>query len=200
MSSIIDKPLGRQGFEVIKEQIGAILATELENQKQLQDFNLPINVFLDRQNPFDNSENLMFNVGLRSYQKENKSQNSTHVTATYSIDVFVSTKQNNANRGDVISTNIRDRYIGLVDSILSSTKYFRLLYETPFLMGTMVTNVQTYEPQNEMDAKFVSMSRLTFEVRYSENYDNWDGMPFSSMFTDVRLDLTENGYKYELSS
>lgn len=198
--SRIDTSLGRQGFEVIKEQIGAILATELENQKQLQGFNLPISVFLDRQNPFDNSENLMFNVGLRSYQKENKSQHNAHVTATYSIDVFVSTRQNNANRGDQISTNIRDRYIGLIDAILSSTKYVRLLYETPFLMSTMVTNIQTYEPQNDMDAKFVSMARLTFEVRYSENYVAWDGLAFGSMFTDVRLDLTENGYKYELSS
>lgn len=198
--SRINTSLGKQGFEVIKEQIGAILTTELENQKQLQGFNLPINVFLDRQNPFDNSENLMFNVGLRSYQKENKSQFNAHVTATYSIDVFVSTRQNNVNRGDLISTNIRDRYIGLVDAILSSTLYVKLLYETPMLMGTMVTNVQTYEPQNDMDAKFVSMSRLTFEVRYSEDYVTWNGLPFSSMFTDVRLDLTENGYKYELNS
>lgn len=196
--SQLNQVIQRQGFEVIKEQVGAILKNELENQKALQNFDLPINVFLDRVVPYDDSEQLMFNVGLRSYSKSNKSQYGAHVEAEFSIDVYTSSKQKSTGRADEISSNIRDRYIGLCDAILSSTKYYQLLFEAPRIMNTMVNGVQTYEASNNQDFKFVSMSRLTFQVKYNEDYETWNGLDFKQMITNVKIDLTEKGYKFEL--
>lgn len=200
MSSLINTVIPQSGFEIVKHRIGSILLTELLNQKNLQPFPEPVNVFVDRMTPFDKSEELLFNVRLEAINKSNQGQRNTQDEATYTIDLYVTSKQNQNDRGDLLSTSKRDKFIGIVCAIFQSSFYHTLSFEPGLIMSSNIDGVEVYEPSNNQDANFVSMARINLSVRLFEDYKSWQGVLLDNNLTDVKLELTELGYKYQLNN
>lgn len=189
-----------QGFEIVKHRIAQILTTELENQKSLQNFIYPINVYVDRMTPIDKSEVLAINVRLDGLNKSNHSQYKTDDNVNYSIDVWAITKQDSNTLGDEISTNLRDKFAGMIVQILQSNLYATLSFEPGLILSSNVEGLDTYEASNNQDSKYVSMTRVNHSVRLHQDYKIWQGLPLVNNLTDVKLDLTEKGYKYQLTT
>jgi len=196
--ALINTIIEPSGTELIKHQIAAILKTELENQKVLQSDTFPINVFVDRMVPIDKAEILVINVRFESLNPESINQHGSQETGTFTIDTWATAKQTSTKRGDLISTNLRDKITFQIKAILQSTFYVTLGFVPGFIMSSNVQNIEPYEPNNNQDGSFVSMARINHEVRFYQNYKVEEGVLITQNNTNVKLSNTELGYKYEL--
>jgi len=196
--ALINSIIGPSGVEIIKHTIAAILKTELENQKVLQSDTFPINVFVDRMVPIDKSEILVINVRFESLNPESINQHGSSETGTFTIDTWATAKQTSTKRGDLLSTDLRDKIIFQIKAILQSNFYVTLGLQPGLIMSSNVQNIEPYEPNNNQDASFVSMARLNHEVRFYQDYQVYEGVEFSENLTDVKLSNTDLGYQYKL--
>ena len=62
--ALITQIIEEQGFEKVRDAIGAVLKTELANQKTLQGYSHDATVYVGRSAPFQQDEVLMVNVLL----------------------------------------------------------------------------------------------------------------------------------------
>lgn len=217
----ITEIINEQGYEITRNMIALIIKCELENQKTLNNavsptdpnynpINEDIKVFIGRAIPFEQAEDLVINVSLQSWNTTSQSQRGVHVTADYVVDFYVRARQRaGANPGEQIdggqaATEKRDRFTGLVRSILQDHRYRNLALETlgiqnatTLIMGTTVKSLENYEPENNNDSSFVKMARLTLEARINENAGLWSGVIASGIFTNIRLGNTNIGTQYE---
>ena len=196
--ALINTIIRPSGVELIKHQIAAILKTELENQKVLQEDTFPINVFVDRMVPIDKAEILVINVRFESLNPESINQHGSQENATFTVDTWAVSKQTSTKRGDLLSTNLRDKIIFQIKAILQSNFYVTLDFVPGLVMSSNVQNIEPYEPNNNQDASFVSMARLNHEVRFYQDYKVKEGVLITNNLTNVKLSNTELGYKYEL--
>lgn len=192
----IEEIIPTQNFEIIRDIIGAILTVELENQKTLQGFSYPINVYSGRSTPFQDSEKVMVNVSCDSGNYNTITEFSARGPIMFTVDVYVSSKQTDTDDGGKVSSIIRDKFIGMIRYILSSHFHRTLGLTDGNVLGTYVRGFDNYEPQNNSDSSFVKMSRLNFEVDIYEDQKVYAGVQISSIFTDIKLELTNKGYKY----
>lgn len=197
--SIIGEIIPEQGFEKVRDVIGAVLKTELENQKELQGFSEDINVYVGRSTPFQQDEIFMINVLLDSSNYGTFSEAIANGTVSYNIDIFASGKASDGVIGGYDSAKRRDKFLGMCRYILQHTKYKTLSMPLGLIMGTYCNNFEIFDSPNAQDSSFVTMARLSFEVRIVENQNLWSGVNLSESFTSIKLDLTDKGYKYELN-
>ena len=179
--------MDESGLVKIKKRIGAILENELENE----------NIYVDRHVPLNISEGTIFNVRFESLQKSNHTQHGANIEADFTIDVWCSSKNSNGNRGDTDSALKRDELITKVDEILSRNEYVTLGFDAGLIMSSNIDNIQTFESGNEKDANYVTMARANLNVRYYEDYKVFDGVAFNEGFANVKLGLTDRGYKFK---
>lgn len=196
--SLINNEIPSQGFEVVRDLIPAILKIELEKQKVLKGLTDEINIFSGRNTPFQQSEVLMINVSVDSANYSNSHEKGTHGGTIFFIDIYTSAKETADGDGGYLSTKKKDMYLGMIRYILQDHHYKTLGLQPGLIMGTSVDGFENFEPNNNLDSSFIKMSRLNFSVRILEDQSLWNGIEINSIFTDVKLDLTDKGYKYEL--
>ena len=136
--SLINQVIPEQGFEIVRDTIGAILKIELENQKTLQSLTDDINVFVGRSNPFQQSEKLMINILLDSGDYSNPHEKGNHEKTVFFIDIYTSAKENETNDGGYVSTKKKDKYLGMIRYILQDHHYKTLGLPMGSIMGTQV--------------------------------------------------------------
>ena len=195
--ALIENLIPEQNFEIVRDVVGAILKTELENQKVLQPtrFSEDINVFNSRSTPFQQSEILMINVSTDNGNYTSRTQSNNQGGVNYNVDVFASGKESNTENGGLNATKRRDKYVGAIRYILSHTKYKTLGLDLGLILGTSVDSFENFEVPSQNDTAFTQMCRLTFNVRMAESQTLWNGVLAKSLFTNVKLDLTTNGYE-----
>lgn len=194
----INIEIPKQGFEVVRDLIGAVLKTELENQKTLKGFTEPLNIYTGRSTPFQHSEILMINVLLDSANYSQIHEKGAHGGTNYFVDIYTSAKESTENNGGFNSSVRRDTFLGMSRFILQDHHYKTLGLPNGLIMGTYVEGFENFEPANAQDTAFVKMARLVYNVRINESQTLWGGVTLASAFTDVKLDETNKGYKYEL--
>ena len=195
---LITENIPAQGFEVVRDAIGAILKDEIENQKSLKGICQNTEVFVGRSTPFQHAEVVMINVLFDGFNTSNFHEQGVHETAIYYVDLYVSAKETVQKDGGYNATALRDFYMGMIRYILQDHHYCRLGLLNNGIMGTYVDSLENFEPVNAQDSAFVKMGRLTFRVRINETQSLWEGVLVQDSFTDVKLDLTDKGYKFEL--
>lgn len=196
MAGLIKNIIPKQNFELVNERIGAIAKLELEHQKQLQDFPEPVNVFAERLDPFQDQEKIMVNTMFDALGDAEDTQPASSYNATYYVDVYATGASVVGERGDLRSNKKMLHFLGMLRSIFSATVY-RTLGFTPGTIGNVsVSNIQIAQLK-ENDTANTTMGRLTLQVRVLENQEMQTGVQMAQALTGVKLDLTEQGYKYE---
>lgn len=198
--SLINDIIPEQGFEKVRDAIGAILKLELEAQKTLQTLTDDINIYIGRNNPFQQSESLMINILTDSANYSQIHEKGGHGNTNFFIDIYTTAKEKPNVDGGYASTKKRDKYLGMIRFILQSHKYMTLGLPPGLIMGTYVEGFENFEPSSNQDATFVKMARLSYSVRIVEQQDTWEGIEINAIFTEVKLEETEKGYKYELTN
>jgi hypothetical protein len=196
---LITESIPRQGFEIVSEQVGAILAVELANQRTLQNLLNNHEVYHERTSPYDKSEDVMINVMFDNVNFEGRTQASAHGPEIINVDVFANSPSRQGERGDGLAALLIKKYAGMCRYILDSTKYNTLLLPQGTVSGVNVESVQMYDIENPQDAKNVRMARLAYRVRINECQQLWGATTLTGNDTGVKLAATDLGYKYELS-
>jgi hypothetical protein len=194
--SLINNIIPQQGFEIVRDVIGAVITTEILEQKVKQGFSYPINVYIGRSIPFQSAEKIMINVLLDSGNYSQHGEKSVSSGTNFFIDVYTSSKESDLGNGDYNSTVLKDKFLGMIRYILQDHHYKTLGLPLGLIMGTYVEGFENFESSNNQDSAFIKIARLRFNVRINESQSLWEGVEIDSMFTDVKLDLTDNGYKY----
>lgn len=198
--ALITDIIQQQGFEKVRDAIGAILTLELANQKVLQGLQEDINVYVGRSVPFQQSEGFMINVLLDSTNYGSMNEVDVMGSTNFNIDIFTTGYEDINNIGGYNSSVTRDKYLGMCRSILQSTIYKTLGLPLGLIGGTYCENFEVFDSPNAQDSSFTTMARLSFSVRILENQQLWSGVNLADSFTDVKLDLTDKGYKYNLTT
>lgn len=199
--AIITETIPRQGFEIVQNRIGEILLLELTNQKALQGFTSDFGVFLERQEPFDKSEDVMITVMLSGADYKGFTQKDSQGDTTYVIDVFCGGEGRPNMSASLVARDKVFLYIGMIRYILSSGKYQTLGLPPGLIGGKYLESFKididfsNFGNHSNYDAKFIRYARMLFTVRIQENQDLWTGIPLLGNNTLVTLDSTDKGFQ-----
>jgi hypothetical protein len=195
--SLINGIIQPQAFEVIRDQLGAILAVEVFNQSVLNgnDENLNAKIWIERFIPFDKTEFPSISVALMKGVYSGQTVQQADGTYSYNIDVFASAKSKNGEKGDSMAMVRLHRLLGICRSILDDPKYKTLGFSKPFIMSKHIGELHIAEPGHG-DALSSVMGRLIINVKAPENYELISAAMLSMNTTIVKLEETEKGYTY----
>lgn len=195
MAAIIENIIQRQGFEIVLEKIAVILFEELTRQKSLQTLGDDFGVYIERQTAYDKSEGIVISVGMDGADYAGKNQFDVQGNTTYFIDLYTTGDETLVTTGDNNSRFLTLKWLGMMRSILSSTKYKTLGYAPGLIGGTMVEKIQNQLSYGNGDANFIKFARITFSVRIQENQEMWTSIELQGNDTTIKINETEKGFK-----
>lgn len=189
-----------QMFEIIRDRIAEILASEFANQFILSsDPNINASVWVERFVPFDKTDMPSINVALNRGDYSNKDMTAVDGAYRYNIDCYASHPDTSTGQGDSKASIILQRIIGMCRFILESTQYKTLGYAPPFNCRVAVRSIAIYDPINNQDATHQAQGRIEFTVTAPERSDMLPAVPITGNDTGVKLHTTDKGYVYKLS-
>nr|WP_299067171.1 hypothetical protein [uncultured Allomuricauda sp.] len=197
---VITEEIPKQGFEIVGEQVGAIVAMEIENQRTLKNLSESLGMFYERDSPYDKSEKVMINTRYDGTNFDNRTQSNANAPSTFHIDVYAHSPSKDNQRGDGISVALVKQYLGMIRYIFSSTKYKSLLLPAPTIGRVYIEQIQMYDLEANQDAKNIRMGRLVLMVQLYETQELWEATTLTGNDTGVRLAEADSGYKYELTN
>lgn len=195
---MIPAAIPQQAFELIRDQIGAVLAVEIPSQATLiGDTALNATVWVERMAPLTAAELPAINVQTTSANNDDYGMTHANDTILYNIDIHVGSKQNASENGDLRAQRKVQRLLGIVRAILANPRYKNLGFTEPvgYIATRRMTNFQIAEP-NATDGNYIALARIIFEVRAGQCFQEQDSVPFSELQTIVTLDETDEGYKF----
>lgn len=199
--ALITTPIGEQGYEKVRDAIGAILLLELTNQKTLQGFDEEIKIYRERLTPMQSDDNLYLNVLLDNAQYSNKTPADSQGLTLYNIDAYGTGITNGSVTGDLDSATRIHKFLGMCRYILDSTHYNRLGLPLGLISGVAVQSINMLDaPIHEGDSDYTRFGRLTVAVRICENQALWDSVELLGNDTQVKLDETDRGFVYTLNN
>lgn len=192
MASLITGAIPKQGFELCRDAIGAIILTELTSQKAIQgsDFPEDINVLSESLTPFDAADQVALNIVLASSGYSQFTQIDAQGKTIYLVDIYTS----GINSGD--SAFRRDKFLGMVGFIFRSAYYRMLGLPAGLIGGTYVESFTIGEPKKE-DSAFTSFAQMQIGVRIQEEAQGWPGVALAQNNSGITLGLTDKGYKFQ---
>lgn len=197
--ALIDGTIAEQAYEVVRERIGLILATELESQvTAFGNYEADAEVWIERLIPFGNDEMPAINVQLAQGTFDNQTVKQTDGTYTFHIDVHQSAKtigKEKVEQADYLALIKLQRKLGLCRAIISDARYVTLNFARPFIMYRSIKSMNIAN----RDAQDVTMSvwgRLALEVRVPEVVNLLNLTDLALYETSVKLFETDQGYVF----
>lgn len=195
---LINIQIPTQGYELVRDQVGAVLFLELQNQfGNYSDDDLDCPVSIERSSPIDLTELSTINVSFAQDEFDGKNQGYVNGTATYNVDVYTNAKTTQLRAGEEIASLRAQKIVGVCRAILENSIYRTLGFQAPFILRTKVAKIQMAETGKE-DARGTAMARLTFEVVMSETTPFKTPVLIDENWTTVKLELTNKGYFYKM--
>lgn len=196
MSKLINVIVPEQGFEIVRNRIGEILSDEFENQALNYNPDISAKIFVERTQHFDKTELSAVNVCLATGNYGNKHQGSVVGTYQYNIDVYVSAKTKNDDKGDVLAAKKLQRLLGFCRYVLEDPYYKTLGFAPGFIARVFAGGIAIAQPEDK-DAANVMMGRLIMNVILTETNSLSTPKLIAGYETKVKLDETTQGYYYE---
>jgi len=195
--SKITAEIPEQGFEVIRDKIGEILADEILAQFAIHaDSERNAEVFIERIIPIDKTEPPLVNILYSRSNYDGNTATDSDGKNTYNIDVYANAKSKVGTKGDADAMIRLGRMLGIVRAILESPFYLTLSFIPPFIMRTEVTTIQIQDPRDNQDAANMMMGRLTFVVDAAEITEQIQAVTAEGYDTQVKLAETDKGFVY----
>jgi hypothetical protein len=193
-----------QGFDIVANRIAEILTVEIANQVTIQSFEENVEVYLERIEPFDKSEDIMISVALRQGDFEGQNIRDVQGVYRYFVDIFVSgyaeeDPQGIITKPSIISKNKLYRYMGLVRYILSSGKLNTLGFPLGLIGGKYIskmlidTDYSNFGNHSNYDGTYIRFARFWYDVRVQENQDLWVGIQLQGNDTQITYENTSKG-------
>lgn len=196
MPALITGTIPTQGFELVRDRIGAILLLELTYQQTIQSLTEELNIFSERSVPADSSDELYINVLLGGAEYGQMTQKDAQGRTLFFIDIYTSAEETDMALGSFISAQRLQKYAGMCMYIFRSPYYKTMAGMAPKIGGTYVESLSLLDPHQKEDTDFTRFGRIQLAVRIQEDTEVWPGVPLEINNTTVKLDSTEKGYKF----
>lgn len=194
--SVIQQEIPLQSFELVRDQIGAILADEIDAQHYMtQNPLFDLRVWVERFIPFDHKELPAVNVSLFGGSYEGQSVKQHDGVYKYLIECYTAAKTKDGEPGDALAMIRLHRLLGVCRSIIMDAKYLTLGFEKPFIMNRHFESLAIADPGRQ-DAVSVARGRLVLSVKVPETFDLKEVDTIYGYETRVRLHETDKGYVY----
>ena len=200
--SLINIPIQPQAYEIIRDQIAIILATEIDNQGVLtyDPKLLGMKVFVEAINPEDKVELPLINISfVKGVFGDLKVQDgTTKGIYTFFIDVYSNAKQTDNERGDKTSALLLQNILGKCRVIIDHPVYRTLAFATGFIFRVNSKEINIRD-DGKNDALNSRMGRLAVEVQAQELTSLPDGILLAGSDTTVKINETDDGYFYSVN-
>lgn len=197
MAAQITTAIGSRAFELIRNQIGVILADELPSQATLNgDARLNAQVFTERFVPVADEEVPLVIVSFSMIEPGLKTSLTIDGNMTYFIDCYEKAKSTDTEQADEKATIRLQRLTGVICGILNHHKYRTLGFAGAFIEHTEINSAKIAAPSNAKDASSVVMSRIEFSVRAPDSNQIIEPNLIEGYSTQALIELTNQGYKY----
>ena len=184
-----------QNFELIRDRIGEILTLELADQA----YSNNVSVWKERIIPFNHNELPAVNVAYDNTPYETK----TPITQTgineYYIDIHVNAKHSASEQGDVLASLKAQRLAGIIAYILRAPEYITLDFNPGVIHRTEVSDIKIGKLANQ-DSIHTVVARLIFKATANEDVKDIEGVDGEIYSTQIKINETEKGHKFELNS
>lgn len=194
---IINEQIPSQNFELIRDQIGSILASELVNQHENNwlDFGPPT-VWIERAIAFERNESAAINVRLNTGDYSNRNYTSVDGAYSFFVDFYITAPGSDDSDGDKLAALRVQRLMGMSRAILSNPAYATLGFQPGFIGSVTVATIAMGDPPETADAKNLSRGQLIVSIRATESEMLSTPETLAINSTSVRLYNTNKGYVY----
>lgn len=195
----ITETIEPQAFEKVANRIAEILREEISNQQEIQDFDDDVEVFIERIQPFQRSEDVSIQVYFKGATYEGYTQKDTQGENMYYIDLYTSAMGVGGIDPSIISKNKNYRYLGLIRYILSSGKYMTLDFPFGLIAGKYIKSISAdvefanFGAEPSQDGSFIRFTRIIFIVKVQENQELWNSIPLQGNNTNITYEESELG-------
>lgn len=187
-----------QAFETIRDAIASILYTEIRNQETLSG-----NTYIQEDSYYserflkpDETEFPLLNIQFAGGGYGNKDMTRVDGSYVYYIAVYTSSKSDANDGGDKKATHKLHRVLGLIRAILENPIYYNLAFIQPVVLESLVSNIRIPKNDEFTDAAYSIMGYVEYTVRVNEFVNLLEPIPLASSITQVKLYLTDKGYRY----
>lgn len=194
MAAKINSIIPTQNYELIRDAIGSILYTEITNQETLTGQLYVRNYYSERFIPPDETEFPVLNIQFAGGDYDNKDMTRVDGAYIYYITCYTSGA---GQDGDKTATLKLHKILGLVRAILMNPQYKTLGF-TPsnYIKSTVLSAIRIPKNEETTDATNTIMGYVEFRVKAMEDVALIDPPLLMSSITEVRLYLTDKGYRY----
>jgi len=191
-------------FEIVRDQLGLVLFTELNKQIELE--SIPCtDVFVEKSTPADSADKPTVNIildssnfmsGNHANAQNNMTQRSAQSYTTFFIDITTSGVATASLTAGQVSIFLLHRIAGMCMHILRASFYRTLGLPQGTIGGAYVDMLATADPHQKEDTDGTRFARISYGIRILENAPAWQGVPLLENNSSVKLELTEKGYKF----
>lgn len=206
MASILTEIIPPQAFEIIENRIGAILVAEIAKQQALQGLTEHVGVFIERIEPFDQSEEVMLTLSFYDGDYHGYTQRDVQGEYMYFLDLYATGMGVGTETPSINSKNKIFKYAGMLRYILSSGKYPTLGFP-PGLIGnkhvkkiTFDVNYSNFGNHTNYDGAYIRFCRIVFMVKAHENQELWQGIPLMGNDTNITYENTPKGIQLKFNN
>jgi hypothetical protein len=199
--SKIDVQIPRQGFEVVRDRIGEILADELYNQLLMSgNYLFDLRVWVERFVAIDKTEVPCINVVYSNTDYSGSPVINNNGANEYYIDCYARAVTTDDERADQAAMIKLQRLMGVCRYILTDPKYVTMGYAigtgySPFIKRRYIKKMIIDEP-GQYDATSSVRGRIVFAVEFNETYSLITPPPLTDKSTILKLNETDKGYYY----
>lgn len=193
--ALIQEHILPRNFELIRDQIASILVDEFQNQPEM----IGVTVWAERKIPFTQSELPAVNILFQKSDYDSKNVSYKRGNNIFLIDVYASEPSTDSESGDKLASIKTQRMAGIIDYILEHPYYITLGFDPGFIQSSLVRSIQVSDAQKQ-DSLHNVISRLEFEVKASEETSNIQPIIAEGYDTQVKIELTDFGFKYSLNN
>lgn len=191
MAVLIGEQIDSGNFEIVRNQIGIILAEEIYNQLDISGSDMHLGIFLERTIPIDNSEEAVINISVANVDYQDHNLVSMQGSYNFFIDVYAV---------QIDSPYKVQTLLNYIRYILSNQRYRTLDFAPGFIGGTYVNSFEIETKLLTQDSDFTRTSRLMFNVRIMESENMNVGEEFYLNETNYKICESELGYKVILKN
>lgn len=189
-------------FEIIRDQIAAVIAMELSSQYTLS-YDTEIGettVFIEKKNPVDKTKQPAIVVSLGQGTFDNKNYGgSLNGSYTFTIDCFTCADNTDDDDADTLAAKRLHKLLRLCRAILEDPIYKTLnfsLKPVPFVVRTLCSDFQIAQEAYKQDAVATAMGRLNFMVTANETRPLIVAPQINQSITTVLLALSKDGFYF----
>ena len=187
------------GFELVRDQVAAIIASELIGQFVFDyDPDFVVEVLVEDVDPIDKSGFTTVNISLAGGPYDSKDQSaSVRGSYQYFIDVFAHSKTTALNTGDFLAAQKIQKILRVIRYVLEDPIYKTLGFKPPFVQRVYISNLEIQNQPGSNDALNTLQGRFILNVVVTETNSLIVPSLIAGFETTVLVGNSNRGYNYQ---